>query len=37
MVDRLLAEARAHPLAEKLDEVLAAHEGLTISLSPADG
>ena len=34
-VDRLLAEARVHPAAAGLDEVLAAHEGLTVSLRPA--
>lgn len=33
-LDHLLAEARAHPFAESIEEVLAAHEGLTISLSP---
>lgn len=33
MLDRLVAEARALPAAAGLDEVLSAHEGLTISLT----
>lgn len=36
LLDELLAEARGHRFATGLEEVLAAHEGLTLSLSPAE-
>ncbi len=35
VVDRLLTEARAHPDAAFIGEVIAASEGLTVALSPA--
>jgi phosphoribosyl 1,2-cyclic phosphodiesterase len=34
-LDRLLDEARAHPAGRRIGEVMAAHEGLTVALSPA--